>query len=202
MDSKLDELGGDDLVGRGSWRRAPAALIRGLPGPARPPRRRHLGHRRGLRGRAPGPHAEARRPAPRSPFGGGPGQGGLPPRPGLRAPQPRGRGRGLDPKPEAGRDAAHRERFDLAVAGPHADAGRWSGCACRWCGSAAELLAQKTDSGGSPRPPRAIGHPRRLAARLSPARSGIRDAGTVVIVDKLLPARPLIHGGRVRPQTL
>jgi len=88
---------------------------------------------------------------------------------------------------EAGHDARYRERFDLAVARALAPMPALVELCLPLVRIGGRLLAQKTDREDVSAAARAIDTMGGSLRGVVPARSGIREAGTVVIVDKLLP---------------
>jgi 16S rRNA (guanine527-N7)-methyltransferase len=88
---------------------------------------------------------------------------------------------------EAGHDRRLRERFDVAVARALAPMPVLAELCLPLVRVGGRLLAQKTDREDLPAAARAIDTLGGSLRAVMPARSGIRDAGTIVIVDKLLP---------------
>ncbi len=88
---------------------------------------------------------------------------------------------------EAGHDPRYRERFDLAVARALAPMPALVELCLPFVRVGGRLLAQKTDREDVSAAARAINTLGGSLRGVLPARSGIRDAGTVVIIDKLLP---------------
>ena len=88
---------------------------------------------------------------------------------------------------EAGHDTRYRERFDLAVARALAPMPALVELCLPLVRVGGRLLAQKTDREDVAAAARAIDTLGGSLRAVLPARSGIRGAGTVVIVDKLLP---------------
>ena len=88
---------------------------------------------------------------------------------------------------DAGQDPRHRERFDAAVARALAPMPVLAELCLPLVRVGGRLLAQKTDREDISAAARAIDTLGGSLRAVLPARSGIRDAGTVVIVDKLLP---------------
>jgi 16S rRNA (guanine527-N7)-methyltransferase len=88
---------------------------------------------------------------------------------------------------DAGHDARYRERFDLAVARALAPMPSLVELCLPLVRVGGRLLAQKTGREDISAAARAIDTLGGSLRGVLPARSGIRDAGTVVIVDKLLP---------------
>jgi 16S rRNA (guanine527-N7)-methyltransferase len=91
---------------------------------------------------------------------------------------------------EAGQDVRYRERFDLAVARALAPMRALVELCLPLVRVGGRLLAQKTDREDVLAASRAIELLGGSLREVLPARSGIREAGTVVIVDKLLPTPP------------
>ena len=87
---------------------------------------------------------------------------------------------------EAGHDPRYRERFDLAVARALAPMPALVELCLPFVRVGGRLLAQKTDREDVSAAARAINTLGGSLRGVLPARSGIRDAGTVVIIDKLL----------------
>jgi len=88
---------------------------------------------------------------------------------------------------EAGHDTRYRERFDLAVARALAPMPALVELCLPLVRVGGRLLAQKTDREDVVAAARALDTLGGSLRAVLPARSGIRDAGTVVIVDKVLP---------------
>jgi 16S rRNA (guanine527-N7)-methyltransferase len=88
---------------------------------------------------------------------------------------------------EAGHDARYRERFDLAVARALAPMPSLVELCLPLVRVGGRLLAQKTDREDVSAAARAIDTLGGSLRGVLAARSGIREAGTVVIVDKVLP---------------
>jgi len=88
---------------------------------------------------------------------------------------------------EAGHDEHYRERFDLAVARALAPMPALVELCLPLVRVGGRLLAQKTDREDVSAAARAINTLGGSLRGVLPARSGIREAGTVVMIDKLLP---------------
>src|SRR5438034_4905503 len=88
---------------------------------------------------------------------------------------------------DAGRDPRYREAFDVAVARALAPMPTLVELCLPLVRVGGRLLAQKTDREDVSAAARAIDTMGGSLRGVVPARSGIREAGTVVIVDKLLP---------------
>ena len=96
---------------------------------------------------------------------------------------------------EAGHDARYRERFDLAVARALAPMPSLVELCLPLVRIGGRLLAQKTDAEDVSAAARAMKTLGGSLRAVVPAPSGIRDAGTVVIVDKVLPT-PAVYPRR------
>jgi 16S rRNA (guanine527-N7)-methyltransferase len=91
---------------------------------------------------------------------------------------------------EAGRDPRHRERYDVAVARAVAPMPVLVELCLPLIRVGGRLLAQKTDGEEIAAASRAIKALGGSLRSVLPARSGIRDSGIVVTVDKVMPTPP------------